>query len=142
MELIDYSQIIQLDLPATYQYLNVLSGCIDAILERMERLSEKQILAYKIKLAIHETCTNIVKHSYQGHPGRISVQISICKNPLQLIVDLHDSGQAFVLPQKYNISINDTQFGGYGLFLIYELLDGVNYSPQSGNNHWRLVKNL
>jgi anti-sigma regulatory factor (Ser/Thr protein kinase) len=58
------------------------------------------------------------------------------------VVDLRDSGQAFDLPSIQPPNENGVQTSGYGLFLIHRLMDEVQYSPETGNNRWRLVKIL
>lgn len=136
------ADVVRLDLPASYKYLNVVSSCLAAVLERLEGVPERETVAYNVELAVHETCTNIVEHAYGGGPGRIEVAISICDAPRQVVVDVHDTGRAFDLTKVHEPDLSQAHTNGYGLFLMHHLVDEVTYAPQSGNNHWRLVKNL
>jgi serine/threonine-protein kinase RsbW len=142
MNQVQEGDIVRLDLPASYKYLNVVSSCLAAVLERLEGVSEREMVAYNVELAVHETCTNIVEHAYEGAPGRIEVAISVCNTPRQVVVEVHDTGRAFDMTQVKEPDLSQAHTNGYGLFLMHRLVDEVTYAPQSGNNHWRLVKNL
>ena len=142
MNPIDESDVIRLELPASYKYLNVLEACISAILARVESLPEKNTLAYNVALAVHEACTNIVEHSYAGSAGSIKAVLRLSEEPRRLVIELHDTGRPFVMPEIQEPNADEFQINGYGLFLMYQLMDEVKYHPQNGNNRWRLVKHL
>lgn len=134
--------MIRLEFPASYKYLNVLEACITAMLDRVESVPERNTLAYNITLAVHETCTNIVEHAYADRAGLIKAILSLADEPRRLVIDLHDTGRSFSMPDVQQPNLEEVQTNGYGLYLIHELMDEVIYRPQSGNNRWRLVKNL
>jgi serine/threonine-protein kinase RsbW len=134
---------IRLDVPATYRYLNVVGACITEVLARVEGLAEPAMVAYRVNLAVHEICANIVEHAYAGQPeGRIAVTVVLITQPRSLIIDLHDTGRSFDPACVLAPNLNEGQVGGYGLFLVRELMDDVIYQPQPGSNCWRLVKGL
>ena len=134
--------VIKLDLPATYKYLNVLGAVLTALMERVEGVEERTIVTYNLELALHETCTNIVEHAYSGKTGRIGIVLTLMETPRRLVVDLHDTGASFDLQEAPNPNLDQAQENGYGLFLMHQLVDEVVYEPQQGNNRWRLVENL
>lgn len=134
--------MIRLELPATYKYLSVLEACIAAMLERVESIPERNILAYNVTLAVHETCTNIVEHAYDGQAGKIKAILCLADEPRRLVIDLYDTGRSFSMPEIQPPNLEEVQTNGYGLFLIHELMDEVSYRSQPGDNRWRLVKNL
>jgi serine/threonine-protein kinase RsbW len=138
----DVADGVWLNVPASYKYLNVVGACLGAVLERVEGIEARDIVAYNVELAVHETCANIVQHAYAGRGGRIDVNIKLEQDPWQVIVEMHDTGQPFDLGTVTKPDLNDAQVSGYGLFLVNELLDEVTYRPERGNNHWRLVKKL
>ena len=134
---------IRLDVPATHRYLNVVGACITAVLARVEGLVEPAVVAYSVQLAVHEICTNIVEHAYAGQPeGRITITLALLIEPRCLIISLHDTGRSFDPAHVPAPNLKDGQVGGYGLFLVRELMDDVSYQPQPGSNCWRLVKGL
>jgi serine/threonine-protein kinase RsbW len=142
MEQINTLDVIRLDIPASYNYLNVLGACVRTFFDVAEGKSGHSGLAYNVELAVHEACTNIVEHAYGGIPGRIEIILSLIKEPRRLVVELHDSGRSFKLSEVTNRDFTEPQINGYGLFLIYQLMDEIEYLPQSGDNRWYLVKNL
>jgi serine/threonine-protein kinase RsbW len=133
---------IALNIPATYTYLNVISACIGALLERVGELPDRNMITYQVRLAVHEACTNIVEHAYAGDEGRILVIFSFENNLRRLVIRLEDSGKAFQLTGYQQPNIGEAQVSGYGLFLMHQLMDEVTYHPLPGKNQWRLVKNF
>jgi serine/threonine-protein kinase RsbW len=138
----DSASVIRLNLPAAHKYLNVVGACLTAMLERLEADLEDETTVYNLELAVHEACTNIVDHAYEGNGGRLDVTFSLAEQPRRLVVDLHDTGRTFNLSGIQEIDLEDPRERGYGLFLVQQLLDEVCYYPETGNNHWRLVKRL
>ena len=134
---------IELDLPANHKYLNVLGDCIAGMLARADGLDDYQTVSYDVQLGVHEVCTNIVDHAYRDQAeGRIKVAMTLTEDSSQFIVDVRDSGHSFD-PELVPLPEFETeQVRGYGLFLIYNLLDSVNYCPSPGQNAWQLIKNL
>jgi serine/threonine-protein kinase RsbW len=142
MNEIQQADVVRLELPAADKYLNVVSSCLEAVLERFAGVLEQKMVTHNAVLAVHETCTNIIEHAYGDTPGRIEVAISICDSPRRIVVDTHDTGRAFNVAELKDPDLNQAQTGGYGWYIIRNMVDEVTYAPQSGNNHWRLVKNL
>lgn len=134
---------IQMDLPAAHKYLSVLSVCIAEILAKVEGLAGKTTTVYNIQLAVHETCTNIVNHAYEGQPaGRIRITITFASHPSVLTVELSDTGTPFQISDVAEPDLAEPQIHGYGLFLIRRLMDEVTYDSYQGANVWRLTKYL
>ena len=135
--------VIRLDLPAEHKHLNVIGACLNAVLEQVDQVTDRDMLAYNLELALHETCTNIVEHAYSEQEGRIRVAMSVVSNPQrQLVVDLHDTGTSFNPTEAEDPDLDGAQVHGYGLFLMRQLLDEVVYRSSEASNHWRLVKNI
>ena len=117
---------IELDLPATHTYLNVLGDCIVGMLARVDGLVDYQTASYDVQLGVHEVCTNIVDHAYRDQPeGRINVSMTLTDDSSQFIVEVRDTGHSFdpaLIPLP---EFETEQVRGYGLFLIYNLLQGL-----------------
>jgi serine/threonine-protein kinase RsbW len=134
-------QVVRLNLPAQHKFLNVVGNCIRALLANEDQLPDRTALVYNIELAVHEACANIVEHAYAGLPGRIGVTFTLAEPPRCLVVDLEDNGRSFDISTVVEPDLSQPHTGGYGLFLVHQLMDSVSYFPQPGSNHWRLVKN-
>jgi serine/threonine-protein kinase RsbW len=134
--------VIHVDVPATHKYLNLLGACIGEMLSRLDGLPELEATIYNMQLAVQECCANIVDHAYKEGDGRIVATLMLVDEPRRIVVELHDNGRPFepeIIPKP---TLGEPQIRGYGLFLMRELLDEVDYDSQPGGNRWRLVKLL
>lgn len=133
--------IIRLDLPGTYKYLNVLGACIEAMLNRIQ-LFDRDRINYGIQLATHECCTNIVEHAYQKISGRIFIIFTYQPESDTIMIDLFDTGIPYKQIVDVKLNSPDPQTKGYGLSIINQVMDSVSYTSQGGKNHWQLSKKL
>jgi serine/threonine-protein kinase RsbW len=133
---------VLLDLPARLESLSVLEGCVTALLSQEPDLSDRDAQTFEVALAVHETCLNIIEHAYGGQPGRVQVAFTFLDDPRRLEIEVHDTGESFDLADIQPPNLDEAHTGGYGLFLIQRLMDEVVYTPEPGNNRWRLVKGL
>jgi serine/threonine-protein kinase RsbW len=134
------SDIIRLDLPATHKFLSVLDA-FSAVLERADGLAEPATLAYNVQLAVHEICTNIVRHAYnEGSDGRIYLTLTLMypvhQEYKRLIVELYDTGRSFDPSKIPDPDLAIPGEHGYGLFLVRQLMDEVIYHAKEGQA-WR-----
>lgn len=151
------SETIWLDLPASHKYLNVLTACLKATLERaLEPASQPAAIVQQdgalslpdpaqissdITLAAHEVCVNIIDHAYAGQSGgRIQIRLSLEHVVRRLVIEICDVGQSFDPALVPEPNFEQGQIHGYGLFLVHQLMDEVAYESQPGRNFWRLVK--
>jgi serine/threonine-protein kinase RsbW len=134
------SDVVRLNVPAQHKFLNVVGNCIRSLITNESAVSDKDALIYNIELAVHEACANIVEHAYAGLPGRIEVAFILVEMPRQLVVELKDNGRSFDLSSVSEPDLDQPHTGGYGLFLVHQLMDLVEYQPDPGNNLWRLTK--
>ena len=100
----------------------------------------------KIRIAVDEACTNVVKHAYEKEgEDHIGVIIKIDYQKLAIIVT--DRGKGFdptsmELPQM-EAYLAELRVGGLGIYLIKTLMDEVDYDIQPGvRNEVRMVKYL
>ncbi|MCJ7700380.1 MAG: ATP-binding protein [Anaerolineales bacterium] len=134
---------IQLVFPAVSKYMNVIGACITAVLQHESPFSSQETFTSGITLAVHEVCINIIEHAYCGLPGRIRMDINILDDPHRLEIVLNDHGKAFELGEIFLPNQDEeVQMRGYGLYLVHQLMDQVEYIPKTGNNTWKLVKDL
>jgi serine/threonine-protein kinase RsbW len=150
-------ETIWLDLPASHKYLNVLTACLEATLERvLEPASQPAVIAQQdgagglpdsarlcgdIALAAHEVCVNIIDHAYADQSGgRIQIRLILEQVVRRLVIEICDVGQSFDPALVPEPDFEQGQIHGYGLFLVHQLMDEVAYESQPGRNFWRLVK--
>ncbi|MCB0190207.1 MAG: ATP-binding protein [Caldilineaceae bacterium] len=134
--------IIRIELPARYRYLNVIGATVRAVLERVESTNLAKDQIYQIQLAIHEVCNNVIEHAYGDEEGQLQVQLTIPSATQPFVVELFDSGVPFDPATLAPQALTEPRVAGYGLFLAHQLLDEVTYQRTAETNHWRLVKVL
>ncbi|UCD85961.1 MAG: ATP-binding protein [Deltaproteobacteria bacterium] len=118
-----------------------------AIRDRVEKQSASMNLsdeeAYQIVSAVDETCTNIIKHAYQGKEGNIEISLKVDSERFE--IEVADKGIYFDptlnIPQEIDQEKIGRQKGGLGLFIIKKTMDDLNYRfTMSGENKLHLVK--
>lgn len=134
------ADVVRLNVPAQHKFLNVIGNCIRSLITNESSVSDKDALIYNIELAVHEACANIVEHAYAGLSGRIEVAFTLVQEPRKLVVELGDNGRSFDLSSVSAPDLDQPHTSGYGLFLVHQLMDKVEYHPDPGNNLWRLTK--
>ena len=137
------TETVLLDTPAESRFLNIISAAIEAYLERVPEIDEREMIIYNLKLAAQECCTNIIDHSYaEGSGGRIGVCLTVLREPRRLVVEFRDTGSSVEPATVTEPQLTVGSVRGYGLFLMHELMDEVNYSQDERGNCWRLEKFL
>jgi serine/threonine-protein kinase RsbW len=137
------AESVLLDLPASGKYLHTVSTCIEDMLGSLDGLAEAPGVLQQVQLAIHEACTNVVEHAYEGRKHeRMQIILTLDDTSRRLTVELRDSGQPFDPSSVAEPDLEDGQIHGYGLFIMRQVMDEVTYEPSDGANRWRLVKEL
>lgn len=98
----------------------------------------------KIRIAVDEACTNVIKHAYeQEGENHIGIIIKIDYSKLTIVVT--DQGKGFdpksiELP-KMEDYFAEIRVGGLGIYLMKTLMDEVDYTIRPGvGNEVRMVK--
>lgn len=141
-QLPNMADTIRVEMPAANAYLLMIGTCISCVFRNSPKLSSNKSLAYNIELAVHEACTNIIEHAYGDKPGSIKLEFTLLKNSQQLVVNLFDNGRSFEYTTSRSPNLDEPQVRGYGLFIIKNLMDSVDYHSNPDGNSWRLIKNL
>ena len=141
-ESVNMMNSLQLEIPAAYGYLQIIGACISGLLGSGLSLPDKEAVSYNIELAVHEVCSNIIEHAYAGSPGRLKLSFSLLEDSRKIVVEMYDNGRSFDFPSVPTPNLDEPQVRGYGLFLIQELMDKVEYRVKADGNYWRMTKNL
>ncbi len=94
----------------------------------------------EVVLAINEVATNVVRHAYRGETGRLfEIRVDAC--PSHLTVRFSHDGPAYEPLEKTVPKFDGTQEGGFGLYIIENMVDTVLYSRDNqGRNGITLSK--
>ena len=94
-----------------------------------------------IELAIHEAAMNVVRHGFGGGADDYIV-LRIIFGGDTFVFTLTDPAPAFTLPSLTQPDPLEPREGGYGVFLIRQLMDEVEYSRANTTNTLRMVKRI
>jgi phosphoserine phosphatase RsbU/P len=85
-----------------------------------------------IELAVTEVATNIIRHAYSGQSDA-SVQVAARLFPEMLFIEFVDKGKGFspeTIPQP---EFDGSREGGFGLYIVSQIVDDVVYSRGKDN---------
>jgi serine/threonine-protein kinase RsbW len=94
----------------------------------------------EIELALTEALANVIEHSYDGDPSK-EIVVGVAIDGEALSVQVRDWGRAFDPGGYAARDLDDPGEGGYGVFLMEQLMDDVTREPQpDGGTLLTLVK--
>jgi serine/threonine-protein kinase RsbW len=114
----------------------------------------------KIEMAVDEACSNVVEHAYAGKeespaPTKIwqwkrrdpGIRLDVGAERDRLVIEINDHGKRFDFstyqPKNMEERIRQMETGGYGVAIMREFMDEVQYSSSdTAGNTLRLVKYL
>jgi serine/threonine-protein kinase RsbW len=102
-------------------------------------------ILYALQLAVDEACTNIITHGYEGlNPGSIILDLEL--DPAKVTISLTDFGHSFEPSNApvpdIHAPLEERELGGYGLFLIRQSMDEMEYQVTEDGNKMILTRYL
>ena len=96
---------------------------------------------FQMKVAVSEACTNIIRHAYLGdHAKPIWLRAQQKGDGVEL--EIRDFGRPFDPSLVRAPDLEGAHEGGYGVFLMHNLMDHVEYlpPPDGGGTTLRMLK--
>ena len=100
-------------------------------------------IAYAVNLAIDEILTNTISYGYDDdEPHRIEIIVGLEGEILFVVIvdDSRDFDPSLVSEPGTKASVEERALGGLGLFLVQQMMDGVDYQRRDGCNVVTLTK--
>ncbi|RME46512.1 MAG: ATP-binding protein [Chloroflexi bacterium] len=90
-------------------------------------------VVFAVELALSEALTNVIEHAYAGDETQ-EIRLSLAIDDEKLRLTIRDFGRKFDLSSYQSPNLDVPAEGGYGVYLIHQLMDEVNYdtSPAQG----------
>ena len=85
----------------------------------------------EIELALTEALANVIEHAYRGAPEH-RIEVGAGLDGATLRVTVRDWGEYFDPAAFRGRDLDDPGEGGYGVFLMTQLMDDVIREPQPG----------
>lgn len=118
----------KIEIPSNIKYIKKVS---QEILEHLERLNVDQSIQFDVRLAVEEAVRNAMEHGHFDNEALpISILYSVDSDKVKIVVE--DKGEGFDLKKIPDPREGDNLFkgGGRGVFLIYKLMDEVQYNKK------------
>jgi anti-sigma regulatory factor (Ser/Thr protein kinase) len=94
----------------------------------------------EVELALTEALANVVEHAYRGDETK-RIDVSVEFDGTTLLVRVRDWGEYFDPASYRGRDLDDPGEGGYGVFLMSQLMDDVTREPQpDGGTLLTLIK--
>ena len=117
----------------------------DFLHQHLEKNKVNRKDSSRILLASEEIFVNISNYAYGGKKGDIIIKFN-CSNSLPIIIKIKftDKGIKFdpTKVKKANVSLGlkERKIGGLGLFIVYKVMDKVEYKYENGSNNLIITK--
>jgi len=130
---------VVLIMPTRLEYLHLAASTVKGLCQHFNQDGAGEEFSYSVELAVSEACTNAIKHCRAGG----------CERPLELTFELSDAKIVVIIKHKgVQFDFDNAplpQFdihpeGGYGIYLIKEIMDQVEYSRVDGCNVIKMTK--
>lgn len=130
----------RLSIPSSTSYLGEVREFVEDH-ARQARFHEDAIEQFKI--AVDEACTNVIKHAYRGNAKK-QIDLAVIVDDDRFTVRIRDEGHSF-RPQMYSepdiFKFAETRrAGGFGVHIMRQLMDKVEYKTKGKVNEVRLTK--
>ena len=114
--------------------------------EQLEQTDCSMKTKMQLDLAVEEIFVNIASYAYGSDSGTAVIRVALSENPDTIIVTFLDEGTPFdPLKQEdpdIKKSSDDRQVGGLGVYLVKNLVDGMEYEYKDGKNTLTVTKEL
>lgn len=116
---------------------------------KVEELGDKwelpMPLVMNLNLVLEEAITNIIFYGYTDKEVH-DIMIQFEKEQAEMTIQIIDDAQPFDPTKKdhpdVNLSIEEREVGGLGIFLIYKIMDTVEYKRENNKNILTLYKSI
>ncbi|MCR5214899.1 MAG: ATP-binding protein [Eubacterium sp.] len=103
-------------------------------------------LLAQIRLAVEEIFVNIISYAYRPDVGKAEIHCEVTENPLVVTIQFMDSGKPFDPLKVAEADTSGAMFlerpGGFGIHLVKNTMDDIEYEFKDGKNILRIKKNL
>ena len=133
----------ELVIEAVIDNLDAVNSFIHKSIEQFE-VSKRTLM--QLDLVVEEIFVNVASYAYTPNTGLVKILIEAKEKPLTVSLTFIDSGVPYNPLEKsdpdINLSVDDRQIGGLGIFLTKNLVDDITYQFVDGQNVLQLTKSL
>ena len=95
---------------------------------------------FAIELALGEALANVIEHAYQSEAGQ-EIHLALAIDDSKLSLSIRDFGRKFDQATYRPPKFEEAKEGGYGVYLIEQMMDEVVYvSPAGKGTQLQMIK--
>jgi len=117
-----------------------LAGVRESVRDFLKGTGFREEEEARIVMAVDEACTNIIRHASGSSLKPVRLEMKRLRDRVRFV--LRDYGKPFEPTTLASRDLKIFQPGGYGVFIIREVFDVVEYSPQARGTRLKLEKLL
>lgn len=128
-------------------HLNNLHEMLDFVSDYCTKQGFNNTAVNLIVLATEEALVNIIKYAYEEREGTVEIICEECDQKPGIKIIIKDEGIPFNpifnkngSKRFHKLNLEESQEGGYGIFLFSEIMDLIEYKWDKGRNFLSLVK--
>ena len=133
----------ELVIEAIVDNLNAVNLFVHKSIEQFE-VSKRTLM--QLDLVVEEIFVNVASYAYAPNTGSVKILIEAKEEPLTVSLTFIDSGVPYNPLEKsdpdVNLSADDRQIGGLGIFLTKNFVDDISYQFLDGRNILKIEKHL
>lgn len=132
---------IKLIVESKVDHVPILAKAVRAI---CNTVVEDEILLYNLELCIFEAVMNVIKHVYHLKAGNF-IEIIVKISEIEIVFQVIDSGDKTFTPlskAELNFDIESLPESGFGLYIIYNIMDEVFLSTHENKNILLMKKHV
>ena len=133
----------ELIIEAVVDNLEAVNLFVHKFIEQFE-VSKRTLM--QLDLIVEEIFVNIASYAYSPNTGSVKILIEAKEEPLTVSLTFIDSGVPYNPLEKsdpdINLSVNDRQIGGLGIFITKNLVNDISYRFVDGQNVLQLTKSI
>ena len=125
--------------------LRELAGVASEIDRFCEARDLEPQVAYAVNLSVEEILTNTISYGYDDDETH-RIELVVRMEDEALVVVIEDDSAAFDVTAEtqpeLDVPLSERNPGGLGLFLVHQMMDGVEYQRRDGRNVATLTKKV
>ena len=134
----------ELVIEAVVDNLDAVNSFVHKSIEQFE-VAKRTLM--QIDLIVEEIFVNVASYAYAPNTGSVKILIEAKEEPHTVVsLTFIDSGVPYNPLERsdpdINLSADDRQIGGLGIFLTKNLVDNISYQFVDGQNVLQLTKSL
>lgn len=123
-----------------------ISTACDFVLKLAAQAGVDEQGLYHCQLAVDEVCNNIIEHGYGGERADQMIDVVCTQEPTTFQIEIIDDSPPFDLlkhpaPDPL-LELQQRATGGWGVYIIRQVMDDVRYEYRDGRNHLIMSKFL